>query len=147
MSKLNSNAMPWFPSSEKILSNLDIIMNMTYEEFKVALLADSLPDATIRSNSDSKSSSFDEHIENCYKPILYRDTNSRYDSYSEWAYENRERLSKLNIYQFFESSPFSFISPKCESMDKFLEENYWKEEKQWIQENPEIFKEEEIEWL
>ena len=121
---LNLNAKPFVPE-------MQIIMSMTYDEFREHLLNDTLPYIT--------SSPF--------TPLLFRDTNKEYTSYSEWAYDHRDRLGKIDLNQLFESSPFSIINEDNEFADIQLEELYEKEEEQWIKDHPEIFVEEEnIEW-
>jgi hypothetical protein len=122
---LNANAKPWVPE-------MQIIMSMSYEEFRENLLNDTLPYVSSSPTT----------------PVLFRDTNKEFTCYSEWAYENRERLGKIDVNQLFESSPFSFICEENEWVDKQLEELYKEEEEQWIKDHPEIFVEEDIiEWV
>ena len=115
---LNFNANPFVPELQRI-------MNMSYDEFREHLLNDTLPYITSSSTT----------------PVLFRNTNKEYTCYSEWAYDHRDRFSKIDIKQLFESSPFSFISLENEWIDHRLEELYKEEEEQWIKVHPEIFEE------
>ena len=129
--KLNMNAKPWYPSSN--MKNYEEIMKMSYEEFRQKLLTNTLP--VIINNMHS------------FTPVLLRNTNVPYHTYPEWAYEHRHRLNKLSMDQFFESSPFSKVYPENERIDMRLEELYEEEEKVWVQNHPEVFKEEHnVEW-
>ena len=121
---LNVNAKPWVPEMQRI-------MTMSYEEFRENLLNNTLPYITSSPTT----------------PVLFRDTNKEYTCYSEWHYDHRDRLSKVDQNQLFESSPFSLINEENEWLDKRLEELYEEEEEQWMKDHPEIFEEEEnIEW-
>ena len=129
--KLNINAKPWYPSSN--IKNYEQIMEMSYEEFRQKLITNTLPIV----------------INESYylTPVLLRNTNVPYRTYPEWAYDHREHLNKLTMEQFLESSPFAKVNPENELVDMCLEELCEEKEKEWIQEHPKIFIENEtVEW-
>jgi hypothetical protein len=141
-SLLNKSATPWYPLL-KIPTSLELItekkmgnnnggeirqmMEMSYEEFRQKLLTNTLPMVKNKVHS--------------FTPLLLRSTNVPYRTYPEWAYDHRYYLNKLSMDQFFESSPFSKVDPENERVDVRLEELYEEEEKEWIQNHPEVFKE------
>ena len=144
--KLNPSAKSWYPSSKNMPGKeIDQIMRMTYEEFKHAILADTLPVVIPIKKENKEKNEFSKS-----KPLLLRDTNNHHSDYIEWAYSHRDRLKHIDINELFVSSPYSFIPKKYMDMDQYLEEIYENENAEWNKKHEELFQEEDEflpEWM
>lgn len=135
---LNPNAKSWYPSLTNIHGKeFEKIMSMTYEEFKHAILTDTLPVVIPIKKENKEKNEFSSKS----KPLLLRDTNNHHSNYIEWAYSHRDGLKHIDINELFISSPYSFIPKKYIDMDEYLEEMYEKENDEWNKKHEELFQE------
>lgn len=86
-------------SYNKTIPEMNIIMNMTFEQFTIALENFILPRFIIKENYKNPDLNM---------PLnLFRDVNDSHANYNEWAYNRRDRLAFMTQEELYESSPYS----------------------------------------